>query len=118
MSKFKKISKIYSIFTRNQCKYIIFSVNNSSDEFIYIKHLNNDVKSLLFGKNLLNSISNIQDDNSIECIECSLGSQILGGISYDKGDLITNNFSLEESNQILSELIKEIKNVSICIELF
>lgn len=118
MNKFIKIPKIYSIFTKNQRKYIIFSINNSDNEFIYIIHLNNDVKSLLFGKNLLNSISKIQNNESIECIECSLGSQILGGISYDKGDLVIDNFSLEESNQILSELIKELKNKSIDIELF
>ncbi|MFX1312602.1 MAG: hypothetical protein ACFFHD_08330 [Promethearchaeota archaeon] len=113
-----QILKIHLIFTRNQCTYIVFSTNKSNNEFVYIKHLNNNVKSLLFGKDLHKSISKILNNQDIECIECYLGSQVLGGISYDTGDLIANNISLKESNQIIFQLKKALKSKSSIIEYF
>jgi hypothetical protein len=66
------------------------------------------IRSLFYGENFQVLISTLLKDTKIECIECSLASKIVGGVSYDRDQQIINNMSLEECNTILAKLKVEL----------
>ena len=109
MSKFAFLVKeIHSIFTLKLRKYIIFSLKNDDRIFLYFIHRKRPIKGLLYGRNFLGDIPKILEDPSVDCLECNLASQITGGVSFEDGDIIENNMSIEECNEILTELKKEL----------
>jgi hypothetical protein len=70
--------------------------------------LKKQIRSLFYGENFQGLIALLLKDTKIECIECSLASKIMGGISYDRDQQVINNMSLEECNTILAKLKVEL----------
>lgn len=118
MSNKIEITKIHSIFHHNHRNYILFSTNHSQFDYLYFKHMKKNIQSLFFGNNFLIYISNLIKKNDVDCIECELGTRILGGISFDQDIQIANNLTINECNQILSNLKNFLKNTKKIIELF
>jgi hypothetical protein len=99
------------IFTHNLRKYILFSFDSSNYEYLYIYHLKKQIRSLFYGENFQVLISTLLKDTKTDCIECSLASKIMGGVSYDRDQQVINNISLEECNTILAKLKVELNRV-------
>lgn len=119
MTEFSSLIKeIHSIFSLKLRKYILFSLKDEDRVFLYFFHTKQPVKGLLYGYNLLNEIPRLLEDPSIECLECNLASQIIGGISFDNNEIVESNISIEECNIILAELKKELKINTDLIQLF
>ena len=118
MSKSIIITKIHDIFTHHEKDYILFSTNHSNYKFLYFKDRIKSNKSLFFGDNFMNLISLYRKDPKIECIECSLGANILGGIALDGENQVEFNFSIQECNEILKKLKLFLKDNPVFIELF
>jgi len=113
--KIKKINSILYLDTRN---YILFSTNYSKHEFLYYKHLENDIKALFFGENLQNVLPEILKSQRSEYIEIYLDKYIQGGISYNEGDIVESNLSKSIANQIIIKLKKKISDNLASIEFF
>jgi len=67
------------------------------------------IRSLFYGEKFQILISTLLKDKETECIECELGSRILGGVSYDRDQQVINNMSLEDCNTSLARLKVELK---------
>ena len=77
------------------------------------------MKGLLYGHGFLGEIPKLLQDPSIDCLECQLGSHIMGGVSFEEnGEIIENNMSIEECNEILTELKKELIISNDMVQLF
>ena len=119
MSKFSFLVKeIHSIVTLKLRKYIIFSLKNDDRIFLYFIHRKRQIKGLLYGHDFLGKIPGLLKDPSIDCLECELGSQIMGGVSFEDQEIIENNMSIEECNEILTELKKELIISNDMVQLF
>ncbi|TFG23102.1 MAG: hypothetical protein EU533_03545 [Promethearchaeota archaeon] len=120
MSKFSFLVKeIHSIVTLKLRKYIIFSLKNEDRIFLYFIHRKRPTKGLLYGHGFLGEIHGLLQDPSIDCLECQLGPHIMGGVSYEEnGEIIENNMSVEECNEILTELKKELIISNDMVQLF
>ncbi|MFW9939211.1 MAG: hypothetical protein ACFFD5_16330 [Candidatus Thorarchaeota archaeon] len=118
MVKKLKVKKIFSILYLNDRNYILFSTNYSNNDFLYYKNLESDIKALLFGENLQEVLLNILKNQKSEYIEVILDKYILGGLSYNEGELVESNLSRTSANQILSNLKSKIGISSNIIELF
>jgi len=113
-----KIKKIHSIFTHNNKSYVLFDIESSNHNYLYIFNPKNQNRSLLCGEDLNFLIPKYLKNSSIDCLECSLGSQILGAVSLDNGDIAQSYLSLEEANKILKDLKHKIKEHKDLIKLF
>lgn len=113
-----KIKNIHSIFTHNNKSYVLFDIERSNHNYLYFFNPKNQNRSLLFGEDLNFLIPKYLRNSSIDCLECSLGSQILGAVSLDNGDIAQSNLSLEEANKILENLRYKIKEDKDLIKFF
>lgn len=119
MSNFSFLVKeIHSIVTLKLRKYIVFSLKNDNRLFLYFIHRKLPIKGLLYGHGFLGEINRLLEDPSTDCLECNLGSHIMGGISFDHDEIIENNMSIEECNLILTELKKELIISNDMVQLF
>lgn len=109
MSKIHDPLIIHLIFTRNFQRYILFSVNSSEFEYLYVYHIKKPIRSLFYGENFQGLIKTLLKDTQVECIECSLAPNIIGGVFYDSDQQEFKNMSLEECNTILARLKVELK---------
>ena len=66
MVKKIKIKKINSVLYLDDRNYILFTTNYSKHEFLYYKHLEKDIKALLFGDNLQNTLPAILKNQKSE----------------------------------------------------
>jgi hypothetical protein len=57
-------------------------------------------------------------DPSVDCLECQLGTHIMGGVSFEEQEIVENNMSIEECNEILTELKKELIISNDMVQLF
>jgi hypothetical protein len=112
------IKEIESMFTHNDKYYILFNRVDSSYNYLYFFNPKNQNRSLLYGENLSLVISNCLTNPSIKCLECHLGSQILGAVSLDKGDIVQNNITVEEANTLLKDLKQKVMEQKKSIKLF
>ncbi|MHA1672301.1 MAG: hypothetical protein ACTSYI_01610 [Promethearchaeota archaeon] len=99
--------KILTRFEHNERVYFIFSLENSPKEYIFFTHCQLPIRSLLFGRDFHLRWKNF-DNTSSECFECSLAKEIEGGVSYDHDDQVEFSFSIDNANQILTELQKAV----------
>ena len=113
-----KIAEIHSIFIHHKTDYILFSLNHNKFNYLYLLNSETQNKSLLFGNNLIPSVLALRNKLDIECIECHLCRNIIGGISLDGKDLIESNLSVEEANAILTKLKDMMNPKVITIQLF
>lgn len=102
------VKQIHAIVSLKLRKYIIFSLRNDDRIFLYYINRKRPVKGLFYGKGFLGDIPQLLADPSVDCLECKLGTQIMGGVSFDEGEIIENNMTLKECNEILTELKKEL----------
>ncbi|MFX1575142.1 MAG: hypothetical protein ACFFB0_20590 [Promethearchaeota archaeon] len=118
MVKKIKIKKIYSIFYLKDRNYVVFRANYSKYDFLFYKHLEKDIKALLFGENLQNALSEVLENPELEYVEILLDKIVHGGVSYNEGDLVESDFTKSKANQIISKLKNKLGFDSIVIELF
>ncbi|MFX0028322.1 MAG: hypothetical protein ACFE8B_03870 [Candidatus Hermodarchaeota archaeon] len=118
MVKKLKVKKVFSILYLDARNYVLFSPNYSKHEFLYYKHLEKDIKALLFGENLQKILPEALKNEESKYIEILLDRFILGGLSYNNGELVESYFSKSQANQILSNLKNKIGISSEIIELF
>ena len=109
MSKIQDPLIIHLIFTRNFQRYILFSLESSNYEYLYVYHMKKPIRSLFYGENIQGLISTLFKDTQVECIECSLAPNMIGGVSYENDKQVVNKMSLEECNTILARLKVELK---------
>jgi hypothetical protein len=112
------IKEIESTFKHNGKHYILFNTVNSSYNFLYFFNPKNENRSLLYGENLSLVLSKVLTNPSVACLECHLGSQIIGAVSLDEGDIIQNNLSLEEANMLLKNLKQKVREQKKSIKFF
>jgi hypothetical protein len=118
MVKRIKVKKINSVFYLDDRNYVLFTTNYSRHDFLYYKHLEKDIKALLFGENLQNALPVVLKNHKLENVELILDKYILGGVSYNEGNLIESDFSRSMANQVISNLQNKIGLDSVIIELF
>jgi hypothetical protein len=118
MVKRLKVKKINSVFYLDDRNYVLFTTNYSKHDFLYYKHLEKDIKALLFGENLQNALPIVLKNQKLENIELHLDKYILGGVSYNEGELVESDFSRTMANQVISTLKNKIGLASVIIELF
>ncbi len=108
--------KLIQCFSNEQKDYILFEKRfpKSDRQYLYFQNQDQNIRSLLFGKHLKKHILEIWEDPNRDCIECNLGTQIMGGVSFDKGDLIENGLSIKKANSLISSLKTKIKNNNNC----
>ena len=109
MSELRDPLIIHLIFTRNFQRYILFSSESSNYEYLYVYHMKKPIRSLFYGKNIQGLISTLLKDTQVECIECSLAPNMIGGVTYENDQHVFNNMSIEECNTILARLKVELK---------
>ena len=118
MVKKLKVKKIKSVFYLNDRNYILFTTNYSKHDYIYYKHIEKDIKALLFGENLQEVLAEVLKNQPTVYIELFLDDFITGGISYNEGDLVESDFTKTQANQIISHLKNKKWLYSVIIELF
>jgi hypothetical protein len=99
-----KIKKIYATFNHSGKVYSLFTIKNSNHSYLYYFNPKNKNRALLFGLDFVDKVNKLKKNPKKVCIECELGSQILGAISFDSGDFICSNISHEKANQIILQL--------------
>ncbi|MBD3193991.1 MAG: hypothetical protein GF317_02980 [Candidatus Lokiarchaeota archaeon] len=113
-----KIKNIESAFTHSGKSYILFSIVDSNYNYLYFFNPENQNRSLLYGDNLTQLVSKYLKNPSIDCLECHLGAEILGAVSLDESDIIQNNLSLEEANDLLKNLKCKVEELDNSIKFF
>jgi len=98
------IEKIHLVFTHHNQEYVLFTVTNSPYDYIFFQNEAKTVRSLFFGQHFAKRIPHLIQDPKNECIECSLGLDINGGISIDGKDQVEFGISVEEANSIIDLL--------------
>ncbi len=111
------IGKIHSVFTRHDRNYCIFSLHNFADTYIYFSHTSHPLRSLFFGKGILEQIPELQKNHDL-CIECGLGTSIKGGVSLDGKDCIAFNCSVRDANRIITRIKDYLGDHGSWVELF
>lgn len=111
------IKKIHFRFKHANKFYIIFDINNSDDTYLYFFNPKNDNRSLLYGKDLHLLIEKYLTNPKIKCLECALGINLYGAVSYDEGEVIESNLTIVKANKILNKLNERINREKI-IRLF
>ena len=112
------MKKIFSILYLDNRNYVLFSTNYSNDDFLYYKHLEKNIKALFFGEKLQEVLPEVLKTQKSEHVEFFLDKYIHGGVSYNEGELVENNFSKVQTNQILLSLKNKIGISSEIIEFF
>ena len=100
---------IINEFTFHSTYYFLFISDKNDFSYLYINNIKNGMKSILYGDNFEQSISRLRQDPDINCIECNLVDNIIGGISFDNGVLAEFGLKKEKANKLISQL-KEINN--------
>ncbi len=113
-----KLKTIYLDFIHQGKYYVIFTTTHTAYEYLYFTYLNEKMQSIFYGENLLEQIQFMMKKSKNLCIECQLGSRILGGVSSEGEDLVEFNFTKSESNLILNELKKSLNKKNDHIMLF
>ena len=113
-----KIEAILLEFTHHTQKYILFSLEASSEEYLYIQNKTKSVRSILFGKHFADKIPQLIKNPQNACIECSLGLDISGGISIDGNEQVEFGISVEEANLIVDCLQTHIPSIKFEIPYF
>lgn len=104
-----KIEKVLSDFIHQEKHYIIFSTNYSAYDFLLLSHLNKNIQSLFFGKDLHKLVQALMKKSKDICIECNLGLRIEGGVANDGEQIVEFNFNITQSNEIIKKLKKKMK---------
>lgn len=99
-----KIDTINLVFKHHSQDYVLFTMTNSPNDFIFLQNETKNVRSMFFGHNFAERIPILIQDPKNECIECSLGLDISGGISIDGKDQVEFGISVEEANSIIDGL--------------
>ncbi|MCK5345616.1 MAG: hypothetical protein KAR20_19535, partial [Candidatus Heimdallarchaeota archaeon] len=73
-------------------------------EYIFFQNEAKSVRSIFFGKHFAQRIPQLIKNSKNECIECSLGIDINGGISIDGKDQVELGISVKRANQIIDWL--------------
>lgn len=102
-----KLEKIYRKFKTSSANYIHFKIQQSQWDYLSVQYEDHSKYSLFYGKNFDEQLQQYLQDSSTDCIECQLGTNIQGGISFDNGELVYFNFSVEKANKILQILNDE-----------
>ncbi|MHA1744940.1 MAG: hypothetical protein ACTSWW_03005, partial [Promethearchaeota archaeon] len=92
------IEKIHLVFKHHNQEYVLFTVTNSPYDYIFFQNEAKTVRSIIFGY-FAERIPRLMQDPKIECIECSLGLDISGGISIDGKDQVEFGISVQEANR-------------------
>ena len=98
------IEAIHLIFKHHNQEYVLFTLNKSPHDYIFFQNEAKNVRSIFFGKNFAKRIPLLIQDPNNECIECSLGLDISGGISIDGKDQVEFGISVEEANSSIDGL--------------
>ncbi len=104
MHEMPRISEIHHIFSKNTTSYVHFSLEKENLDYLCMNNPQEDRYALFFGTHFRKLITEYRQDPSIQCIECELGTNIIGGVSWDTGDLVEFNLSKTQANNILSVL--------------
>jgi len=79
----------------------LFTLESSSEEYLFFQNETKSVRSIFFGQHFADRIPGLRENPKNECIECSLGLDISGGISIDETDQVEFGISVEEANNII-----------------
>lgn len=101
-----EIDEFLSIFTHHKTNYIHFALKEKSGDFLYLISEDEKICSLFFGSNFRTLIPLLRSDPDVKCIECDMGLNIQGGVSYDSEDLVEFSFTTDEANSIIDLLDK------------
>ena len=104
-----EIDEILSIFIHQQSHYIHFSLKEKPEDFLYLISEDEEIFSLFFGNNFRTLIPSLRSDTDVNCMECDVGLNIQGGVSYDSKDLVNFNLTVDQANSII-ELLTKSKN--------
>ncbi|QEE15466.1 hypothetical protein DSAG12_01292 [Promethearchaeum syntrophicum] len=110
------IEKIFMHFIHKNQQYLVFSLKSDPYTYLYLKNDMENIVSLLYGEEIYPKVQSLLYENSTICIECELGTLIVGGISYDSPDLVEFNLTKSRANQILKELKKNVEKLKYKIE--
>lgn len=113
-----EIKNVYFSFTHAEKSYIVFDLMGSEYIYLYFFNPKNQNHSLFYGENLHHLIKKYLKNPKIECIECQIGTKIIGAISFDDGELIESNLTKIEANRILNTLKGKLKEKKAEIILF
>jgi hypothetical protein len=81
------IGTIHQVFARHDRQYCIFSLTGREEEFLYYSHTSRPIRSLMFGRDFLDQLPHIIENEDV-CIECGLGLSIEGGVAIDSGESV------------------------------
>ena len=96
-----EIDSINLVFKHHNQDYVLFTVKKSPFDYIFFQNEAKNVRSMFFGHHFAEKIPRLIQDPKNECIECSLGLDINGGISIDGKDQVEFGISVEEANHII-----------------
>ncbi|MHA1775563.1 MAG: hypothetical protein ACTSWC_02245 [Promethearchaeota archaeon] len=99
----KSIITLIDQFSHNQRVYFLFSLKGNSHDFLYLTHFTQPITALFFGTGFAEFLKDF-DCNASECLECELGTRILGGVSIDHDSQVEFNLSKKDANKILVAL--------------
>ena len=107
-----QIKKILMRFKHHNRQYVLFniacnseiSIGNPDYQFLYLIHEFKPLQALFYGTNFNQLINALLKDEITECIECDLGTRIIGGVSLDSGENVDFNLSISNANEILQIL--------------
>ncbi|MBD3352028.1 MAG: hypothetical protein GF364_11130 [Candidatus Lokiarchaeota archaeon] len=89
-------AKLYILFIIEDFRYpLLFSCE--------INNVTNGKRSLFYGSNLRTKFLELKS-KGVDCIECSLGTEITGGVSLDAGDIVEFGLPIKTANTILLAL--------------
>ena len=100
------VVRIHSLFDRHERRYCFFSLEGDENTFLYFSHQEKTLYSLVYGKNILEKLPGLLENNSL-CIECGLGLAIAGGVALDGNEAVDHGCSAEVANRILHDLREE-----------
>ena len=97
-----------SEFTRDNKFYLLFTLDKGKEkeypvQYLYLSNFKGTIASLIFGKDIQSEVTKLSQQKE-SCIECSLGVNIVGGVSKDSGQVVEHGMLKEDANEILKEL--------------
>ena len=113
-----KLQIVHDLFKILEINYIHFSLVDFPHDFLYVVQKDYSKYSIFYGTDFRSLIPKFKKDLSLDCLECKLGMNILGGVSFDDGEFVDFNLTITQANQILKEIDSSIKIKEFQIKFF
>lgn len=93
---------------RQEKFYILFKIDDFPYYFLYFTNLQEPVRAMYFGPNIMENVQKAMGKSENSCIECETCVDIVGGVSISGHKMVEMSFSYGDSIRVLNALKKRL----------